>query len=175
MKKRIFAAVCVVVMLLAMSTAVFAAPSIGTMGYSPNAWTRWNNARGCLTPGASTGSGNTVLSSPISSVNIAQLWSLRRQPNDGSYRMYNNVSYNATTGRGYTLNIRSGMCTTLYDNPSNRSDSEVDLNTINASQNLYRIKLPYYNVYLQSRGSKAQCSWEYYNETSAYQKWTARA
>lgn len=163
-------------MLFTICTPVLAG-SAGTYGYAAGTWTRWHHSAGedgVLTAnGTLNGTAVTAATPYLSRPYTTQCWMLKRQPGDGSYRMYNDKDYNNSTGRGYTLNIRYGMCTTLYDNPANRSDSEIDLNTINASQNLYRIKLPYWNVYLTGSRPGARCSWEFYTESNRYQRWTA--
>ncbi len=89
-----------------------------------------------------------------------------RYASDGSLRVFSRLGYQAANlAQSYTLNVyRSGNwpCTMLRGTNDNRSDSEVEFYTINASS--FRIYLPARNVYLTQNGLNQSLNWGPYAE-----------
>ncbi|MEG0091630.1 MAG: hypothetical protein RSA20_07405, partial [Oscillospiraceae bacterium] len=79
----------------------------------------------------------------------AQKWIIRQEAGYG--KIYTSLA----GGNAFALNLHSttgGNCT-MYTAAGNDQDSLLDLLTVNASNNLYRIKLKNYNLYLVAENS----------------------
>ena len=166
MKKRIPMFLLALAMMVAMALPTFADNGNISTFASTNVWRFYRaystnfvaGVKGAISDGAPV-----ILAEKADNYNQHFMAKYAR---DGSLRIFCRSGYqSAKPEQSYTLNVyRSGNypCTMLRGTNDNRLDSEIDFNTINASN--FRIKLVKRNLYLTQNALNNQLTWTTYSE-----------
>jgi hypothetical protein len=166
MKKRIPMFLLALAMMVAMALPTFADNGNISTFASTNVWRfyrAYNTIYVAGVDGAISDGASVILTDKVGNYNQHFMAKYAR---DGSLRIFCRSGYqSAYPEQSYTLNVyRSGNypCTMLRGTNDNRLDSEIDFNTINASN--FRIKLVHRNLYLTQNAYNKQLLWTTYSE-----------